>query len=1340
MLNRSVKKIHPIDNSAESNNSPTFGDILKIPNIVLLGEPGAGKTYLFENASQHEQGKYIAARIFTVYADESYYDKPLYIDALDEKRSRTDQSDSSIAEIIRCIKQVKPSKVRISCRAADWLGETDLELFRPYFEANGGYCVVALEALTEKEIDQILRGKDIAEPSGFREKAYEKGVSTLLTNPQTLIMLADLVIKDGQWPNSKKELYENATRLLLTEHNDKHKRKPLAGYKFDALKDASGAACAILLIADVGGISLLESSSHSYADIPYSDSGAVLAALTKRAFVIVNQQQEYVNYSHRTIAEYLAACWLAKSIRDGRLPISRVRCWLGIDNYPAPELRGLYAWLVQLLPECADALLTSDPYGVLVLGDVSCLSRPSRKTLLNALVQLSEKDPWFRAQDWTSEPLGALSTPDMANEFKAILSRQPRQFHLRSIVLNAIIYGEQQPDLKDELLQIFRDNDALYAERSGALGGLINAIPDGKHLVVETIKELQASDNNLRLKAEAMAWIYEGHFNVEDIVRLISDCIDHRDFQNYSISQLWGLSHSLPLAELPALLDRLTQVDSDKFTENYQVGHFVYEILKRTLFDAAEIDVNRLWLWLSKLKYGSGYGINNKDEIKDWLNANQPHVIALFNVALHDLSDFTSIWEFWYGFQEAVRCAPDTEQIVSEAFSLIAENGYCNEKEQFIFELALNLTVNKTKNLALFNLLLDYGSSHPELADILSCSCCTEIPDWRWKHINKAFERKKKQRDIQQKNRREFEEQQDLIRTGQHFGWLEWLADVYFARSSSVDRKQSPKKRLEQELGEQSAEVALQGLRVVLNRNDLPTPLEIVNLHGQNQYQRWWYSILAGMSECWREQDDLTAYSEQALKAALAINLLFPVYYRMEGDMRRQTEPDWQQLLFQHKPALVQSVYLEVIEVELKMKSSYVHGINEICRHSQLSNNRAVIILRLLTDYPNAMPDVLESLLLTAITLPEIKEDLLSLAQSALKPLARIRLKQKALWLCVGFLIDFDRFKEAIAQCATKREHVIWILISIVDHVCSDNGSKQPYKLSTAQIDFIIRLIGQRFPNVEHPTGIMHGTQNPWDASDFIKKRINQLSARIDQESINALNRLTDERGLDSYWDYLKHASVNQAALRRKQLFVQLSWQQAIDVLSNRKPANIADLHALTVEHLKGVASSIRTENTDIFKGFWNEDSHGKITKPKSEESCRDRLIDLLRPKFTPLEISVEPEVHMVLDKRADIVLLDSARQKLPIEIKRDYHSDMWTACENQLDRLYTRDPQAQGYGIYLVFWFGNDRPQSMRRPPKPLSQPSNAQELENALRALIKSTDQDRLAVVVVDVTRPDD
>lgn len=1332
MLNRSVKKIYPINDNIKGSEGPTFADILEIPNIVLLGEPGAGKSYLFNHASQHEDGSCITARNFTIYADESCANRPVYIDALDEKRSRSEQPDS-ISEIIRHIKQIKPSKVRLSCRVADWLGETDLEMFKPYFEANGGYCVVVLEALAEAEIDRILIGKNVDDPCEFREQAYSKGVGSLLTNPQTLIMLADSV-KNGQWPETKKELYENATALLLTEHNKTHKRKPLAGYTLTQLKDAAGAACAVLLIADVEGISLLK-GDYSYAEIPYQDSEAVLAALTKQAFVSI--AQERVNYSHRTIAEYLAACWLVKFIREG-LPVSRVCSWLCVYGYPALELRGLYAWLVQLLPdEYADALMVGDPYGVLVLGDVSCLSLSGRKSLLNALVKLSEKDPWFRSQDWTNEPLGALCVPEMADEFKAILSREPQQFHLRSVVLNAISYGEQQPELKDELLQIFCDNDAPYAERSDAFEGLINAIPNGKYLVVKAAKQLYISTDNLRLREEVMAEIYADHYNVEDVVQLVVDHMNHQDPADRTIGKLWSLAHSLPLDSVPEILDRLAQIEFVKDEEGRDIGGFVSELLRRILDSGDDIDIDRLWIWLSKLKFSSRYSTYRNDFVRDWLSGNHQIVTELFHIALREQEKLTNVWRFWIDFQHLVRFEFDIGQIISSAFSLIAEKGYYDEKEQFIFELILYLTIWAATNSDCFNLLYDFGRAHPELADVVLRKCQCKIEDWRWEEINRNIKNKKKQLDTQQKYRSDFEEQRDLIRAGQ-LDWMAWLADVYFARFSDIGRDLEPEKRLEQQLGKQNADIALEGLEAVLKREDLPTPLEIANLYNRNEYRRWWYAILAGLSECWRRQNNLEVYQEQVLEAALALNLLFSLYYRMNGNNLIQIEPDWQQVLFQQKPELVQAVYLEVIDALLKTKKEYIQGIRDLCQHPKLSHNRATIVLQLLTDYPNVPSQELETLLLTAITLPEIKKEVLLLTQSVLAPRTRVRLKQKMLWLCIGFLIDFKQFKDAATNCAAKRENFIWTLISMMGQVRSHEN--QPYQLSVEQLDFIIRLVGKRFSNAEHPTGECSGWENSWDAAEFVKKRVNQLSAQIDNESVRTLNALINEPALASYRDYLKHMAANQMALRRKQLFVQPDWQQTIAALSNDKPAHMPDLHALAIEYLNDISALIRNGNTDIFKSFWNEDSNGRITDPKPEESGRDRLIDLLRPKFTSFGINVEPEGHMAIDKRADIVLLNSAKQKLPIEVKRDYHRDLWTACENQLDRLYTRDPQADGYGIYLVFWFGDERTRSMPKSPNSLTEPNSPEELENALRSLIKAEDKNRLEVIVVDVTRPED
>jgi hypothetical protein len=165
--------------------------------------------------------------------------------------------------------------------------------------------------------------------------------------------------------------------------------------------------------------------------------------------------------------------------------------------------------------------------------------------------------------------------------------------------------------------------------------------------------------------------------------------------------------------------------------------------------------------------------------------------------------------------------------------------------------------------------------------------------------------------------------------------------------------------------------------------------------------------------------------------------------------------------------------------------------------------------------------------------------------------------------------------------------------------------------------------------------------------------------------------------------------------------------------LDNKQPATVSDLHAVLVDHFDDLRKRVRTENTDIDRMFWNIDGRGRLSEPRPEEACRDVLITLLRPRLTPLGISLEPEAHMAGDRRADISATMQGR-KIPCEIKRDYHSDVWTAPTNQLERFYANDPEAFGFGIYIVLWFGDDRPRTMPLRPNAGPRPTSAIEMES--------------------------
>jgi hypothetical protein len=66
----------------------------------------------------------------------------------------------------------------------------------------------------------------------------------------------------------------------------------------------------------------------------------------------------------------------------------------------------------------------------------------------------------------------------------------------------------------------------------------------------------------------------------------------------------------------------------------------------------------------------------------------------------------------------------------------------------------------------------------------------------------------------------------------------------------------------------------------------------------------------------------------------------------------------------------------------------------------------------------------------------------------------------------------------------------------------------------------------------------------------------------------------------------------------------------------------------------------------------------------------------------------------------------------------------------------YTRDPGAQGEGIYLVFWFGSE----VTQPPPEGNRPGTAPELVEMLRHSLTAEESRRISVCVIDCAKPED
>jgi predicted NACHT family NTPase len=289
-MTRTVRQINVTPENPEDGKPRPFSDFADYPNIVLLGDPGAGKTHLFKKAAADEGARLIKARAFLVMPPNSLSGQSLYIDGLDEKRAGRGDRDT-VDALVEKLFAVNPPRVRISSRAADWLGESDLASLRPYFEQHGDPPVLLLESLSAEEQIAVLAGEsvDAAAAAKFLAEANERSLGDFLQNPQNLIMLWRAV-QTGSWPKTRKELFELSTGLMLQEFDQDRARAGAGTFSVAELRPVAGAICAARLISDVDAISLTD--QEGTADIPgyrtltFVDPQKTQAALGRRIFVI----------------------------------------------------------------------------------------------------------------------------------------------------------------------------------------------------------------------------------------------------------------------------------------------------------------------------------------------------------------------------------------------------------------------------------------------------------------------------------------------------------------------------------------------------------------------------------------------------------------------------------------------------------------------------------------------------------------------------------------------------------------------------------------------------------------------------------------------------------------------------------------------------------------------------------------------------------------------------------------------------------------------------------------------------------------------------------------------
>lgn len=1330
-MTRNVRKLGAPLRRKEPEPPLSFSEFSQTPHLILLGEAGSGKTHLFRERASQEKAAYVTARAFLNLPANRLSGQVLFIDGLDERRAGRGDRDT-IDAIVRHLFEVHPSRVRISCRIADWLGETDLAALNTYFSQSSEPVVVLLETLSQDEQLEVLgtHGAQTTSALEFLGEAQRRGLDDFLRNPQNLVMLW-AVAKDGIWPANRSELFELAIKLMLQEPNLDRARSGIGSYSANEVRPAASAIFAASLISDIEAVSLTEQEGTvdvpGYRSIPFASLPVLQAAMSRRVFV-AGSEPESVKYAHRTTAEYLGAKFLADRVRTG-LPLSRVTALLGVDGHPAPELRGLHAWLAVHLQERAEELIEADPYGVLTYGDAASLTPSTCRAVIKALGKLSQDEPWFRSEWDRSPALGALARADVISELRALLGDKASGFGARSVAIDAFWLGDPYPDAAPELAAAFADDSLPYVPRLHALFALERLGDVGKQAAKQEFAGLGQSMNGMRLRADSIVRLFGDLLGTADVLTLIADALAAPKLEATGI--FWTFADRLPLHDLSSILDgvQVPQHQGGYHKGRWEVGAFYSRILRRQWIDGGEIESGRCLSWLHKnwtLNQDRG---DRSAELRASMLERPERLYALAQQFLLVLKVDDNSWRTFVSFQDATLYTTPLLKLVIEHLESEAPG---SSKQLFLYEMAFQLAYQGpvSNTLGVFEKLCEWGSTREELQEAAARQTVWMLPEGYLDYkANRTpeYEANLKQQLI------DFDENEASIRNAQHLGWIQHIAQVYFAEYADVEKSNSPRQRLIAWCGESRVEACLQGLRATLSREPLPTFKEALELISEDKRYKWWHGLVAGLDERWATEPGFSGLSDDFLQALVAFNLTNPVWSAENGSERIVTHP-WLVALLKERPDLVADVYVAIAQEQLSKRKESPQGLHELMTDENFAAKRSEIASRLLRDFSSPALYQLGQMLDVALSDVSSHKELLSLAQNVISGTTAVGKDQFEQWLAAAYFLSPSEYAPLVATHLKKAAGLVFALRDRGAYALKSSTGAHGLPLEILQ--FLVKAVGEHYPEVPVPLGGTYGDKSPWDISQYVLNLINAISGRPTKAASDALLGLRDDPALRSYRPQLLYVIGNQARLRRDAEYDRPDWTHTLAALNNGPPATVTDLFALAVDQIRDRRNRVQRENTDLYRNFWN--TKGKaLDTPRIEDYCRDFLITLLKSDLLAMNVTIEPEADTVADKRGDISIA-MPKRKILCEAKRSHHAEVWSAATSQLDRFYAHDPESKGFGIYVVFWFGEGDSWKIPLPPNGQERPTSASQMEQMLVAVLPESMRARIAVIVIDVTDP--
>ena len=493
----------------------TWSNILKHRLVVVLGEPGSGKSEEFRHqAHAHgrdghkafllELNRLVTDEVSLVLGEAGFAefnqwkagvsDVTFFLDAVDESKLR--RVDDFLIALDRLhgviVQHLHRCRFVISSRISAWRPQTDrAEVTRRFglsrlssAEVSGEpISIVTLTPLDRQRVELFARGLGIADPAAFVTAIDEQDAWDFARRPLDVIELYRYW-QEHRRLGSLTELMEFSCNSLIKEVERKEKHDPLTLQQ--AMEGVETLAAASLLTRrlnfrieddrDISTASAVVIRDVLPATWPSEQQKSVL----DRA-LFDGASYGMLRFHHIRHAEYLTAKWLLRLLSNN-CPYTEIEevlfaevdgCWT-----IRPSLEPVAAWLagmaeVPSLERLRRRVLAVAPDIHLRYGDPGGLPLSYRKLVLRSLVDRN-KGRIHVSISWDGDALKRLASPDLSEDVSAYLASIETPDDLKCDLLMLVAYGRLS-DCGAVVMTIFRDTATSENLRRYAAGAIRDA-------------------------------------------------------------------------------------------------------------------------------------------------------------------------------------------------------------------------------------------------------------------------------------------------------------------------------------------------------------------------------------------------------------------------------------------------------------------------------------------------------------------------------------------------------------------------------------------------------------------------------------------------------------------------------------------------------------------------------------------------------------------------------------------------------------------------------------------------------------------------------------------------